>query len=535
MEEKKNTLAETAQKVYTGITSAFLCVILGVFPLYYHDYYFDILTAKYKFYWITVLVFLGLCLLAALVFALIDQLEYGGKNRRAFLQQFRFQNLKKQPPVYWALFFFWLFCAVSTVQSDYVYESFWGNEGRFNGLFLLTLYALGTLLVAKLAVVRRWHLDLFLVVSLLVCLFGITDYFQMNLLGWKTNVDPSQGAIFTSTIGNVNTYTAYVGVMLGVSSSLFLKEKGLLRAVCYYLLSVIGFFAIITGQSDNAYLALAVLFLVLPFFAYRAAKEIARYVMLVAAFFSVLKLVEVISRRMADRVIGFSSIIEVLGGSSLIFVWIALLWGMALGFYQWGRKQPDGAAGRMGERLKTLWKILLAAAGIVVVAVLVDANLCGHAERYASVSGYVVFDDNWGTNRGFCWRAAWESYVNQPLLHKLFGYGPDTFGILTWDYRAEALERFSIYFESAHNEYLQYLVTIGPFALAAYLAFMGDAARQMAKQVSNCPWLLACLMGMLCYQAQAVVNINLPIATPVLWLLVGMGLAVCRQSAAGET
>lgn len=530
--KSQNALAETAQKVFSGIAAVFICVILGVFPLYYHDYYFDILTAKYKFYWIAALVWIGVCLAAGLVFAFIDRMEYGGKHTRVFLDQFRLKNLKKQPPVYWALFFFWLFCAISTLQSDYLYESFWGNEGRFNGLFLLTLYSVGTFLIARFAEVKRWHLDLFLVVSLLVCLFGITDYFQMNLLGWKTNVDPSQRAIFTSTIGNVNTYTAYVGVMLGVSSSLFLKETGVVRASCYYLLSVIGFIAIITGQSDNAYLALAALFLVLPFFAYQKTKEIARYVMLAASLFTVIKLVEILSRRMADRVIGFSGMIEVLGASSLIFPVIAFLWGLAVGFYCWGRKQTE--SGKTGLLLRKIWIGMLLAMSVAICLILADANLFGHADRYASISGYVVFNDNWGTNRGFGWRAAWEAYLKQPFLHKLFGYGPDTFGILTWDYRAEALERFSIYFESAHNEYLQYLVTIGPFALAAYLVFLGDAARQMAKRVSQKPCILACLMGMLCYNAQAVVNINLPIATPIMWLLLGMGMALCRESASKE-
>ena len=37
-------LAEVAGKIYSGIIAVFICIILGIFPLYHHDYYFDILT-----------------------------------------------------------------------------------------------------------------------------------------------------------------------------------------------------------------------------------------------------------------------------------------------------------------------------------------------------------------------------------------------------------------------------------------------------------------------------------------------------------
>ena len=72
--------------------------------------------------------------------------------------------------------------------------------------------------------------------------------------------------------------------------------------------------------------------------------------------------------------------------------------------------------------------------------VLYDANLGGHAELYSALSQYLVFDDDWGTNRGYCWRIGWQSYRELPFLHQLFGFGPDTYGILTWDFRQDALD-----------------------------------------------------------------------------------------------
>ena len=87
-----------------------------------------------------------------------------------------------------------------------------------------------------------------------------------------------------------------------------------------------------------------------------------------------------------------------------------------------------------------------------------------------------------------------------------------------------------MYYESAHNEYLQYLVTIGPLALASYLVFLGSSFVRLGRIVKKYSWVLALLTAVICYNTQAIVNINLPIATPFMWLFLAMGLALCRET-----
>ena len=113
----------------------------------------------------------------------------------------------------------------------------------------------------------------------------------------------------------------------------------------------------------------------------------------------------------------------------------------------------------------------------------------------------------------------------------MFGFGPDTYGILTWDFRQDALDRYGVFYESAHNEYFQYLVTMGPLALASYLAFLGSACVRMCRKWKECAWILAPVLAVLCYGAQAVVNINLPIATPIMWAMLAIGLTLTREKA----
>ena len=78
-------------------------------------------------------------------------------------------------------------------------------------------------------------------------------------------------------------------------------------------------------------------------------------------------------------------------------------------------------------------------------------------------------------------------------------------------------------------------MTIGPLALASYLVFLGSSFVSLGRTIKKYSWVLALLTAVVCYNTQAIVNINLPIATPFMWLFLAMGLALCREAqAAGE-
>ena len=69
-----------------------------------------------------------------------------------------------------------------------------------------------------------------------------------------------------------------------------------------------------------------------------------------------------------------------------------------------------------------------------------------------------------------------------------------------------------VIFDSAHNEYLHYLVTIGFAGMASYIVFMMSSVVAMAKRMKEQPVVAAVMLAVLAYMIQATVNINLPIA-----------------------
>lgn len=514
------------KRALSGLAALFLIAILFVFPVYYRNFYYDILPAKYQFYYISVLTLLAGVVITAGVMLVMDVYQCGGRYTVQFLKRFHVKNLKQTltlPDA--ALLVFLIIATLSTLLSDYVFESFWGNEGRFTGLFLLLLYGASFFIISRLAQFKGWYLELFLISSVLVCAFGIADYFNLNLLHFKDHIDPKQYSIFMSFMGNINTYTAYLSLVLGASSLLFASAKKMGRCIWYYLCLVLSIFAIITGQSDNAYLAVLALFAALPFYMFRDLSGIRRYMMILASFFSVVQLIDIINHIMPDQVLEIQGIFSVLTNFSGLPYILAALWAIVGALYV--LKSHGTALGKWPVRV---WGMIILVCAAVLVFVLFDANIAGNGERYGAVRNYVVIDDDWGTHRGYIWRLALRNYKEFSPIHKLFGYGPDTFGIMTVKNNYEEMSRrYSEIFDSAHNEYLQYFITIGPLGLAAYLTFLISSGVRMVKRAGKNPYVMAALFAVLCYGAQAFVNINLPITAPVMWTLLMLGLAGCED------
>ena len=146
------------------------------------------------------------------------------------------------------------------------------------------------------------------------------------------------------------------------------------------------------------------------------------------------------------------------------------------------------------------------------------------------MSQYLVFDDDWGTNRGYCWRIGWQSYRELPFLHQLFGFGPDTYGIrlgISDRMRWIGME-FSV--RAPTTNISSTLLQWDRLRLYLILRFWAAPACRCAKmeRVRLDP---APVLAVLCYGAQAVVNINLPIATPIMWAMLAIGLALTREKA----
>lgn len=173
---------------------------------------------------------------------------------------------------------------------------------------------------------RRWYVDIFLAAGLVVCLFGITDFFNLDLLGFEKHLGSVEIYMFTSFIGNVNFYTELVAIYMGIAAVMWIGTQNKIRSVWYFICLWIIFLAAIMGQSDNVYLAMAALFSILPLYAFRTRRGLKRYFVLIATFLTCLKIVEWVSGKYWEKVIHLDSMYNVLTGYEKLTLIIISLW-----------------------------------------------------------------------------------------------------------------------------------------------------------------------------------------------------------------
>lgn len=521
---KQETLLEPWKRVNQIIASVFTLIIIAVFPLFFRNYYFDILTVKYIFYYGTIISMAVVTLVVSIIFLFLDKSRYDWATIKSLKRQFSIKSFRKSD---WAMIAFLIAVAISTFQSDYFYESFWGNEGRFMGMFLILLYGVSFFIIGHCLKFKQWFLDVFLFAGMIACIIGIMQFFKYDPIGFKKGLTASDFPSFTSTIGNINTYTSYVALISGMGTVLFAIEKNRFRRAWYLFTVIISMFALITGISDNAYLALLALFGLLPLYLFNNLKGLKRYMVLVAILFTEFQFIDLISQKYPEHVLKINGLFNVIVGYDKLAHFVVMLWGICIVLYVLDACVSKESIMKKDNNLgRWIWLGLLI---IIVMAgcyILYDANIAGNADKYGSLKKYLVINDDWGTHRWYIWRIGMESYAKFPLIHKIFGYGPDTFGIITVNnFYEEMISRYNEKFDSAHNEYLQYLITIGIVGLAAYLTLLFTSIVEMIRASKKRPVMMALTFALVCYGAQAAVNISVPIVAPIMMTLLMVGVS----------
>ena len=140
-------------------------------------------------------------------------------------------------------------------------------------------------------------------------------------------------------------------------------------------------------------------------------------------------------------------------------------------------------------------------------------------------------NDAWGTHRGIMWLRSFDIFAAANPWQKLFGTGPDTFYFAFEPYFGQLQEYGNSSTDAAHNEYINYLITIGIAGLGSYLAFVGGALVRGFRSAKNNPAVLCCAAAVVAYLAQATVNIALPISTPLFIVFVSLCEAFARNAA----
>lgn len=115
--------------------------------------------------------------------------------------------------------------------------------------------------------------------------------------------------------------------------------------------------------------------------------------------------------------------------------------------------------------------------------------------------------------------------MDAPLVNKLFGYGNETFGVyMNANYYQEMLNVVGELYDNAHNELLQYLITLGVFGLVTYLGLCVSSVVYMLKYGKGNYIVYGILAATVGYFFQSIINLNQPITTPLYFVIMALGV-----------
>ena len=507
-----------------NLMTIYVLFYLAVFPLCIHDHYYDILTFRFGLFWKPTLAYGIIFALMGLLYLVADGLYNEGMIRKDFFASLKNKGWKKYISstdiAFTALI---LIFTLSTAFAEYPYEAFWGNRGRWQGLLIWIMFYEAYILITRFYKFKKWHIYAFLLGASLVVIWAIFNFFLINFGMFEDTKDVYKYT-FVSSIGNINTYLNFTGMFFGVSSAMFIFAEKLPENILIYITVALAAFGQVMGLSDNAVLSTAIVLAVLPLCIIRTRAHIAKFFVVMSTYFAALKITSLITLSGIETMndLDPSQQITMAGKDFFVRILTIVLVITALSVVN-AVINKDKTGIKDVEIFKLIWKIMLAAGVILVVTVFICANKDMYSELWEPYRSFLVFDDRWGTGRGLNWRLGMEYWLNDStLLSKIIGYGPDTYYIITMDRFMNIMEDAGYgMFDSAHNEYFEYFITVGILGLASYITLLFTSLRTMLKsQVSG---IKAAAVGVIAYAFQAVVNIAIPITTPVFMILMFIG------------
>lgn len=510
------------------ITQIYIIVMLLIFPFYCTNRYFHILRDRRDFFiYATCAYIIGILLAIACA---VPREDYPILVKRCKL-------IRSD----WLLLTFELCTVIGLFLSDNLQAVFWGSDGRYQGVLMWGLYSVTYLLISRFWHVNRVPVFCFTFGGLASSIWGITDFLGMDIFGWLSRVKSEQQHMFSSSYGNINTYTAALLLISGVAAGMnvYLSEKsngsvanyGKSSIVHQKLYFSIVFFvsvvALIFGRSDNAALGLATILLILPYWAWKTAGGIKAYCFLMECVVMALTCsgytLAAIPTLQAD--VSDSILLNV----SQYYVYYSV---PLLLFYTFILLKADKLSSLPYRRFKIaicLFYTVLGILGIGVVSLLVIAFLGKDMTFIPIVGRYFHFSDSWGAHRGYIWRAAVEEYAHLALPQKVFGVGLEMFGNLMRSTRYDEMIRLAgEFFDSPHNEFLQYLITTGCVGCVSLFGWVllccTNALRKASDGIAK-----ACSVAVLSYLTASFVNISVPITQAIVIVLMGMITAAANN------
>lgn len=477
--------------------SIYLLSMLCIFLFVYDNYYFNITKTKYTF-------FVFSTVIATLCYIIC-------KGRRWLI----YKKWNLQLSIVDKCFMIWIVIqVVSVVCSSYFKEAIDGSLGRNTGLIFSLLCVSAYWIVSRSKIYLKHICMLYLTSCSLLHILAILNFYSIDLLGFYIKLSDYQSSFFISTTGNINFYASIICLSLPISCYLYIKLQNYQKILL--IMNSLGFMGLICGNSDSGYLGIGCMFLILLYISSRSIHNFKKCIVLIIIFLTCGKLLSICSMLfpIASRLYyTLSSFFTDSIGSWILWLLFICIY-FIIEFYE---EKLSSYMRYVRVGLVTFYIFMLC----IFVFLFIYLSFINTNIQIGYLSTYFRWNDHWGTGRAKAWRALWEVFTNFSYKQKLFGFGPDTTrAIMFLNYGNDT---YLVQYDNAHNEYLQYLMTIGIAGLCGYISIFSTMFYRI-YQYKNILTVrvIAITITIGIYLLQACVNINQPISTPLLFICLGL-------------
>ena len=515
-----NQKPKTTYNMRNSLVNYYLLLMFSVFEMYLTYQYAN--ARKDKFHAFIVLT------TALLISVVVVSLEY-------FLESKAHKNNKisEEKSVFslsvtdYAFCIFIIFSCITTLISDYRYDSFMGSAGRDNGTFIHLLYFLMYFVVSRFYIYKDYVLCAFMAFGCIISGLAILNFFYIDPLGIYQGYGEKVIEDFSTTIGNKNLVSSYMCVFLSTALALFICTKTEVLRTTALIGTIFGYLGLLVADSSSGYFGLIATLFALLLYSVKEKELLKNFFLSVTVMFSSGLLLRFLSAFMKNK--GIADIGRYLVNSNLVFILIGVLSVITLCLYYVKSKKENTI---WPGKLLTYAVISLGAVALATFVVLMyKYTVLDKSSDIGELASILRFDDRWGTHRGFFWIKGMDEFFQFDFIHKLFGSGCDTFYYVFEPYFKELHLRFgNTDTNCAHNEYINYLVTQGILGLISYLAIIITVIIRALKASKHSNLAIVFVIPVIAYSVQAVVNITQPITTPFLFIFIALSEAVCRNA-----
>lgn len=491
------------------VVTLYVFIMFCIYPFYYENGYYNMATAKCRFF----LVLSVIAFFVILLTSLIDTIRWGKGTGIAF-------DWEKISITEKILYVYMVMVVLSFIFSNFKQSVLWGATDWYIGTIPLLLMTFLSCYIMHMWEEQKWLKYGWLIVSGIVFLLGICNRFSF----YPIPIQPRQPG-FISTLGNINWFCGYMSVTAPMGVSIFVlkreeykdKWKKWLLAFYVQLVFVTGF----CQGSDSAFIWNAALFIVLFWIAVKNTERIKRWLLMVGMWGISGQLVRALKAMFPERYnYGTSIFIDT------NVTWIIAL--IAIGLYviihfQWKKEKDLAVTLQDGIR-----RIMLAAfvIGILIWLVLAVYNTNAGISHFTDNSLFLL-NEGWGNGRGLIFKVSLDVFERMSPLQKLFGVGAD--GFSAFAYSDPEMQRYltSCFGESiltnAHCEILTNLINLGLLGTTAFVGVFASFVVRCMKRGEEYPQAYIPAVCVICYFANNLISFSQVLNIPFLFLILGMG------------